>query len=122
MVGGTSLTTQENVSVVDAPLSSVPVTTTEYVPGVAFLATVPVIIPADKMVRPAGRPVAEKVRGSPLGSVKAAAALTAVIVSPSLLVWLVVLVPTVGAWFLESIVKVCVAELPALFLAVTTML
>ncbi len=56
--GGTSLIVQVKVSGVAAPLSSVAVTVTEYEPGWAFLATVPVIIPADEIVRPGGRPVA----------------------------------------------------------------
>ena len=51
--GGTSLTTQLNVSLVAAPLSSVAVTVTASVPGAAFFATVPDITPAAEIVRPA---------------------------------------------------------------------
>ena len=58
LAGGTSATVQLNVSVVAAPLSSVAVTTTLSVPGWAFLATVPVIRPADEIERPAGNPLA----------------------------------------------------------------
>ena len=42
--------------------------------------------------------------------------------SPSLLLWFDVVVPTTGAVFLESIVKVCVAELLAELVAVTVTL
>ena len=119
-MGGTSSTLQLNVSAVAAPLSSVAVTVTRALPGVASVAIVPVMRPvAGSMDRPRGRLDAPNVSGSPLGSENALDASTGVMVWPSVDTWPAVGAPTTGAWFVAVRRKVLVALPPSPSVAVT---
>ena len=107
------LTVQVKVSLLVAPLSSLAVTVmVNAVLAKTLAETVPEILPLAEMLRPVGRPEAVKVSGSVLGSLNTPDTSNAGMVSPVVVAWFGVGLPTEGAWLRVSSVKVCCAVPP----------
>ena len=92
------LTVHVKVSLLAAPLSSCAVTVTVNAVLAETLAeTVPVILPLAEILRPDGKPEAVNVSGSVLGSLNTPDTSNVAMVSPVVVAWFGVGLPTAGA-------------------------